>query len=407
VTKGSASRSRVPSPLPADDTVLFVSVWAYLGGGQASLLTLLRALPTSVGAVLAAPSEGPLVARVGEATAVREHVVLAAKAPTTSVRARLGATAILARWIVRNRRRLRAIHANGEAELKLLLPLLALVRVPIVVWHHSKTTAPSTLRLAPLWRRLRRRIVWAAVSETSRRELIKARVAVVDNAVVVPNPIDRNNVVPRSRPARKDATFAVGYLGFEDVSKGLLVLSEIALRLVDAPVRLVVVTKGWPREWNSPEVNEALDRLGALQSTVSFRLRDHDVRNIYADIDGLIVPSLAESFCRIAAEAMLNGLPVVASDLPALHELLGDEDAGLLFPVGDASAAAAAIRRLAANPELRARLSEAGSRRAATFKPERVASQLLALYRLPRPAPPERHQPAPDAPGRARPTLQA
>jgi len=290
---------------------------------------------------------------------------------------------------VRNRRRLRAIHANGEAELKLLLPLLTLVRVPVVVWHHSKKTAPSTLRLAPLLRRLRHRIVWAAVSETSRQELITARVARNDNVIVVPNPIDRNDVVSRSRPARDDATFAVGYLGCEDVSKGLLVLSEMAPRLVDAPVRLVVVTKGWPRGRNSLEVNEALDRLGALPSTVSFRLRDHDVRNIYADIDALIVPSLAESFCRIAAEAMLNGLAVVASDLPALRELLGDDDAGLLFPVGDASAAAAAIRRLAANPDLRSRLAEAGSLRAATFKPERVASQLLGLYGLTRLAPAE------------------
>ncbi len=39
---------------------------------------------------------------------------------------------------------------------------------------------------------------------------------------------------------------------------------------------------------------------------------------------------------------MLNGIPVVASDIEPLRELLGDDEAGLLFPPGDAVAAAAA-----------------------------------------------------------------
>ena len=72
-------------------------------------------------------------------------------------------------------------------------------------------------------------------------------------------------------------------------------------------------------------------------------------------------PSVLESFCRVAAEAMLNGIPVVGSDLAPIRALLGDDEAGLLFPVGDTHRAAEAIARLVADGGLR----PASARRAA------------------------------------------
>jgi phosphatidyl-myo-inositol alpha-mannosyltransferase len=53
---------------------------------------------------------------------------------------------------------------------------------------------------------------------------------------------------------------------------------------------------------------------------------------------------------------MMNGLPVVSGDLPARRSILGNDEAGLLLPVGDAAAAATAILRLVDEPELRLRL---------------------------------------------------
>jgi glycosyltransferase involved in cell wall biosynthesis len=131
-------------------------------------------------------------------------------------------------------------------------------------------------------------------------------------------------------------------------------------------------------------VNEALDRLQALEPHVRFRSHDPDVKNIYADVDAVLVPSLAESFCRIAAEAMMNRLPVVASDLPALRELLAGVDAELLFRVGDVDTAAGAIRRVASDPDVQARVAERAARRVAAFTPDHVVEKLLQLYGLTR-----------------------
>ncbi len=69
-----------------------------------------------------------------------------------------------------------------------------------------------------------------------------------------------------------------------------------------------------------------------------------------------------ESFCRVAAEAMLNGLPVAASDLEPLTDLVGSRRRRRLFPAGDVHAAAAALRRLAGDEHLRKSLGVVRSR---------------------------------------------
>src|SRR5207245_6217582 len=106
-----------------------------------------------------------------------------------------------------------------------------------------------------------------------------------------------------------------------------------------------------------------------------------DVRQAYARCDIVICPSREESFCRVVAEAMLNGIPVVASDIAAIRELVGDDEAGILVPAGDAERAAAAVTCLARDPDLRRRLGDEGRRRATAFDPERVADLLVSLYR--------------------------
>jgi phosphatidylinositol alpha-mannosyltransferase len=106
-----------------------------------------------------------------------------------------------------------------------------------------------------------------------------------------------------------------------------------------------------------------------------------DVSQAYARCDLVFVPSRMESFCRVAAEALLNGIPVVASDLPPLREVLAEGTAGVLFPAGDADAAAGALRALVADPRRRDALGRAGRERAEAFLPGAVSQSLLRLYR--------------------------
>lgn len=79
------------------------------------------------------------------------------------------------------------------------------------------------------------------------------------------------------------------------------------------------------------------------------------------------------------ADYLAHGVPVVATDVANLAELVGD--AGLIVPPGDIRAFAAAMDRLAGDTRLRRRLSEAARCRAPGFRPSAHASACLGFYR--------------------------
>jgi glycosyltransferase involved in cell wall biosynthesis len=100
---------------------------------------------------------------------------------------------------------------------------------------------------------------------------------------------------------------------------------------------------------------------------------------LYRGALALVFPSLYEGFGLPVAEAMACGTPVVASTTPAVAEVGGD--AALLVDPLDVAAWTAALQRLAAEPQLRARLSEAGRRRSESFSWSDCARRTLAVYR--------------------------
>ena len=89
-----------------------------------------------------------------------------------------------------------------------------------------------------------------------------------------------------------------------------------------------------------------------------------DVRGVMSAADMLIMPSRWEGFALAAAEAMVASLPVIATKVTALVDLIDDERTGLLVDSGDVVALAEAIRRLAKDTELRARLGAAAHKEA-------------------------------------------
>ena len=92
-------------------------------------------------------------------------------------------------------------------------------------------------------------------------------------------------------------------------------------------------------------------------------------------------------------EAMAHGVPVVASAIGGIPELL-DGNAGLLVPPDDPGALADALARLAADPELRAGLAVSGRRRIAEeFEAGSVARRLSQLFETAASAPPVPDQP--------------
>jgi glycosyltransferase involved in cell wall biosynthesis len=93
-----------------------------------------------------------------------------------------------------------------------------------------------------------------------------------------------------------------------------------------------------------------------------------ELRNLYAEADVLVLPSIAtrtfrEPWGLVINEAMNQGTAVIASDAvgAAAGGLVRDGHNGLIVPAGDSTALAGAMTRLAANTDLRARLGRAGA----------------------------------------------
>jgi len=88
-----------------------------------------------------------------------------------------------------------------------------------------------------------------------------------------------------------------------------------------------------------------------------------EVDALLGEADALVLPSFAENLPMVIIEAFSQGVPVVATPVGAVGEVVEDGVTGLLTPVGDAGALAQAIQRLIVSPELRAQMGAAARER--------------------------------------------
>lgn len=108
-------------------------------------------------------------------------------------------------------------------------------------------------------------------------------------------------------------------------------------------------------------------------------------RNIYdyiAHSDVLLMPSLHEGLPYTLLEAMAFGIPIIASRVGGLAEVLQDNITALLVPAGDSMALSQAVAKLHANPDLRYQLGENAQRlQQAQYSLEAMTKRYLNVYR--------------------------
>ncbi|HEX6350324.1 MAG TPA: glycosyltransferase family 1 protein [Candidatus Dormibacteraeota bacterium] len=147
-----------------------------------------------------------------------------------------------------------------------------------------------------------------------------------------------------------------------------------AYRRLENPPHLVVAGReGWA-------YGDAMDM---LRSTPGIQLLGHvsdaELLGLYRNAVALAFPSLYEGFGLPLLEAMREGLPALIGNRGALPELAGE--AALAVDAEDEAAIAHGLQRLLDEPDLRARLAQAGRRRAAGFSWPRAAQQTLEILR--------------------------
>ena len=110
--------------------------------------------------------------------------------------------------------------------------------------------------------------------------------------------------------------------------------------------------------------------------------RVDDLRELLWASDIFVMPSLKEGLGVAALEAMASGLPVIASDVGGLREVVEDDRTGIIVPPTNVPAIASAILRLAESTVLRTQMGTAARARVVeNYSMEKMAARTLALYR--------------------------
>lgn len=223
---------------------------------------------------------------------------------------------------------------------------------------------PSPAKLRRLARREER--VWrgAAAYVTITQALLDEltdRFGRRDRAFVVPDGGPDPTESPAPQADTSQWPTLVAYAGHLYPWKGVDVLVHALGALPEANG---LVIGGHPAESDRERV-EALSRALGLESRVMFtgQIPAADVARRLSEASILVLPNTASAISERYTsplklfEYLAVGRPIVASNLPAIREVLTDGESALLVPPGDSVALAAAIRRIAGDPALARRLA--------------------------------------------------
>jgi glycosyltransferase involved in cell wall biosynthesis len=228
----------------------------------------------------------------------------------------------------------------------------------------------------------------------SASRLLAASAALADDLEAAGLPPRRLRVAPPGRDvAPSPGTFpgdlrhgrraALLSVGNWVARKGVLDLLEAVSRLPDDAVTLHLVGDPDAEPSYAARVRARLsapDLAGRV--VVHGPLPVTQVAAFYAAADAFVLASSREPYGTVYGEAMAAGLPVVGYAAGNLPHLARDGEEGLVVPPGDVDALTAALRRIADDAGLRARLGQAAARRATTFPTwEDTAAQLFAELR--------------------------
>jgi len=126
---------------------------------------------------------------------------------------------------------------------------------------------------------------------------------------------------------------------------------------------------------------EELATLLGVRAAVAFAGERRSLGDLFAHADLFLLPSDQESFGLAALESLASGVPVVASDVGGVPEVVAHGETGWLVPARDPAAMAGAVLGLLADPARRVAMGRAARAAAlARFQPAPLVARVEALY---------------------------
>ncbi len=263
------------------------------------------------------------------------------------------------------------------------LPGAALAGVPVRIGSRRELNPDKTAGQIRLQRHAYRCATKVVANSTAARTMLEKEGVGSAQIAVIPNGIDASAFGDRAHSqmalaaAAKPRSRVITVANLRPEKSHETLIAAASQLSADFPdVQFQVVGDG-PRRAEL----EALVRARGLERTVVFLGHREDVSDRLAAADVFVLPSKSEAFPNGVIEAMAAGLPVIASAVGGLLDLIEPDRTGVLVPAGDADALAAALRRLLTDPALARRLGKAAEdqvRQRYSF--ERMVASFEELY---------------------------
>ncbi len=201
-----------------------------------------------------------------------------------------------------------------------------------------------------------------------------------DKIDVIYNPIERNffcesktNSFPKWLPGR--FILHIGRMRLAHKAQDLLLRSFVQVFEKEKNVKLLLLGEGDDKD----KIEKMATDLG-IKDSVIFGGWQEDVASIMRKAEMLVLSSRYEGLPMVLVEAMACGCPVVATDCPTgPREILGDNEYGLLVPVEDSNALAAAMLRMLSDNSLRRYYAAQARKRAKDFDIKNIGGKYVKV----------------------------
>lgn len=290
----------------------------------------------------------------------------------------LRTVARLARWL--RSERIDVVHTHNPQPLAYGAPAGRLARAVVV--HTKHGVNPEGGR--KLWlRRIGGHLAdaYVAVSDATaevarhNRECLRRRLHVIPNGVDLeayrPDEVARREV--RAELGIPDGAWLVGTVGRISVEKDHALLVRAAGPLLGPNVRLIIVGDGG-------ELANVRAMAKAYEPWVTLTGVRHDVARVLASFDTFALSSRSEGLPLALLEAMATGVPVVATTVGGVADVVDHGSAGILVPPGDEDALRRGIARLIASPADAEGLGRRARARSLRYDGAAVVNRYMALY---------------------------
>jgi L-malate glycosyltransferase len=341
------------------------------GGTERQMTELVRRLDPSRWEVHLAcfEAKGPWFDRAAE------HAVSVAEFPVTSFMQpdALRQMWNFARWC--RRRRIAVVQATEIYSNIFALPAAALAGVPARVGSRRGINTDRTRGLVRLQRLTYTCATNVVANSRASADQLRLERVPEHKIAVVPNGLDFGPFAPRTpRAALRKVTVVANLRPLKGHDVLIDAAVEILERFPDARFELI---------GEGPQRDALLARATAHGVAHAFTFAGHcgDVPARLADTDIFVLPSRSESFPNAILEAMAAGLPIVASGVGGILELIDDGRTGWLVPPGEDEALASRVMHLMADPADAARMGAAARADAlARFSFDRMVAGFEDIY---------------------------